>query len=134
MYAGPAVDQLETLGGRQGTLCPVCGKELSVARADALNACAYCRDTLLPGAGALSGERARIVARVALTPGFRARYQLGRLLGSGAAGMVMQATDRATGQAVAVKFFTRIDDVEMLGRFLREGELLATLDHPHVVR
>lgn len=63
-----------------------------------------------------------------------ARYQPVRPLGEGAMGVVWLATDRASGQPVAVKVMSRLDDPRLVARTLRECEMLADLDHPAVLR
>lgn len=64
------------------------------------------------------------------------RYQLGERLGQGGMGMVYSA--RADGEAgeVAVKllFGAFTDDPEFLRRLHREAEVMASLEHPHIVR
>src|SRR5262245_26792775 len=47
-------------------------------------------------------------------------------------GSVFRARDRATGATVAVKFLRH--EAVHAARFKREAELLATLDHPSIVR
>ncbi len=62
------------------------------------------------------------------------RYELQQRLGAGASGVVHAALDRELGRKVAVKLLQRafLRD-EDLTRFLREAEILARLEHPHVV-
>src|SRR5439155_14828213 len=68
-----------------------------------------------------------------MQPGERVadRFDLERLMGSGGMGMVWRAMDATTGRAVALKV--------MLGeasrdRFEQEAALLASLEHPGIVR
>ena len=58
---------------------------------------------------------------------------LGPVLGSGAAGVVYEATDRASGAAVAVKVVAAKSAL-VTERALQEAELSWSLNHPHVVR
>jgi serine/threonine protein kinase len=60
------------------------------------------------------------------------RYELGPLLGRGGVADVFRARDRKTGRDVAVKLLRTVSEVDR-ERFAGEAELLAILDHPHVV-
>src|SRR5919198_6249552 len=64
--------------------------------------------------------------------GFRVRS----LLGEGAMGTVYLAEETATGQRVALKLLAPelARDERFRRRFLRETEVAASLDHPHIVR
>lgn len=65
------------------------------------------------------------------------RFELGREIGRGAAGVVYQANDRAAGSEgarVALKLIDACDDPEEQARFLKEGEVLAGLSHPGIVK
>jgi hypothetical protein len=64
------------------------------------------------------------------------RFEIGAELGRGAWGIVLSATHRRLGRAVAVKVVAPGlgDDVAMQARFLTEAQLLASLDHPHIVQ
>ncbi|WP_395698921.1 serine/threonine-protein kinase [Aquabacterium sp.] len=67
------------------------------------------------------------------------RYQLGRVLGRGAMGMVYEAQDPKLGRRVAIKTILKshlLDDTvatEYSARFLREAQAVARLNHPHIV-
>ncbi|NLX09875.1 MAG: serine/threonine protein kinase [Chloroflexi bacterium] len=62
-------------------------------------------------------------------------YHVGMLIGGGGMGRVYQATDLDTDAAVAIKImlpeFAR--DPSFRTRFLREAEMMSTLQHPHIV-
>ncbi|MCK9875836.1 serine/threonine protein kinase [Frankia sp. Ag45/Mut15] len=60
-------------------------------------------------------------------------YELGRELGSGASGIVLEAQHRQINRRVAVKVLTRAGEKARAG-FRREADVLAGLDHPHIVR
>jgi serine/threonine protein kinase len=60
------------------------------------------------------------------------RYELRRLIGKGGMAHVYEAYDSQTDRFVAVKIFKR-EDEEMLRRFIREAQLMASLRHPHLV-
>jgi eukaryotic-like serine/threonine-protein kinase len=81
-------------------------------------------------------DRVNKVARtheVALSPGFRARFRLERMLGAGGSSTVHLATDQLTDQPVAIKFLSRVGCVAERNRFLHEAYLLARVDHVNVV-
>ena len=61
-----------------------------------------------------------------------ARYELRRLIGKGGMANVYEALDVQTQRIVAVKIFKR-EDEEMLRRFVREAQLMATLRDNHLV-
>jgi hypothetical protein len=71
-------------------------------------------------------ERGRVAAAL---PG----YRLGAQLGTGAFGLVLAARHRRLKRDVAVKVVAA-EAVKPGGEFAAEAELLAGLDHPHVVR
>src|SRR5947208_3495951 len=64
-----------------------------------------------------------------------AGYRLKSLLGEGAMGAVYLAEETTTGRRVAVKLLgpELARDERFRRRFLRETEIAANLDHPHVV-
>lgn len=72
------------------------------------------------------------VEDIELPPEFLQAYTLGKVLGSGAMGMVVQAVQKSTRQTVAVKFLLR-QTPELLERFLGEGRLLSQVRHPNVM-
>ena len=61
-------------------------------------------------------------------------YRIGAKLGEGGMGAVYRATDTRLGREVALKIlpekFSR--DRQRMGRFQREAEILASLNHPHI--
>ena len=63
-------------------------------------------------------------------------YRLVRLLGEGGMGRVYLAEDEALGRRAAVKVMParRVDSEDARARFLREARLLASVEHPNVVR
>src|ERR671936_439033 len=62
-------------------------------------------------------------------------FRVESLLGEGAMGTVYLAEEMSTGRRVALKLLApeRARDERLRRRFLRETELAASLDHPHVV-
>ncbi|MEA2193564.1 MAG: hypothetical protein QOI73_3685, partial [Solirubrobacteraceae bacterium] len=63
-------------------------------------------------------------------------YEIGEVLGRGAAGVVVAGRHRRLGRDVALKQLAPSlgSDSQMAERFLAEARVLASLDHPHVVR
>src|SRR5262252_8697922 len=61
------------------------------------------------------------------------RYQLERLLGSGASSAVHLAKDLETGEYVAFKQLARVDAKSVL-RLKREFRALQAVNHPHLVK
>jgi mitogen-activated protein kinase 1/3 len=63
------------------------------------------------------------------------KYKVLKRIGTGAFGMVCEATNNETGERVAVKHITNLfEDVADSKRLLREISILKTLNHPCVVR
>jgi tRNA A-37 threonylcarbamoyl transferase component Bud32 len=64
-----------------------------------------------------------------------AGFRVESLIGQGGTGAVYLAVDTRTGQRVALKLLTPelSEDERFRQRFMREAELAASLDHPHVV-
>jgi serine/threonine-protein kinase len=62
-------------------------------------------------------------------------YEVGGTIGRGAWGQVLSGRHRALGRDVAIKQLPRAfaADPTVRGRFVTEGRLLASLDHPHIV-
>jgi uncharacterized RDD family membrane protein YckC len=61
-------------------------------------------------------------------------YRIGRLLGRGGMGEVYEAEQMKTGRRLALKVLrSRLQNAEERARFLREGQLAASVSHPHTV-
>lgn len=63
------------------------------------------------------------------------RYLLIEVIGQGGCGVVWRATERETGEQVAVKVLRRdlADAPDMLAHFVTEAEALRSVSHPHVL-
>jgi serine/threonine protein kinase len=70
-----------------------------------------------------------------LLPGQRfGHYEIIRTLGRGGMGAVYEASDLESGRRVALKVLSHaLDSAEARKRFLREGRLAASLNHPNTV-
>ncbi|KAL7152194.1 hypothetical protein ABFS83_04G080500 [Erythranthe nasuta] len=65
------------------------------------------------------------------------KYEIGKLLGSGAFAKVYHARDMATGQSVAIKVIqkTRLNnDANLIAAIKREVSIMSRLRHPHIVK
>ena len=70
-----------------------------------------------------------------LTPGTRiGSYEVVAPVGAGGMGQVYRARDTRLGRDVAIKCLpeTSVSDPDLIVRFQREAEILATLNHPHI--
>src|SRR6266511_394453 len=119
-------------------LCPECGTEL--ASDDARGLCPRC--LLKSGLGTQPEPGATVVVEEAIAarrplpePGKPfGRYQIVRALGHGGMGVVYEAEEQDTGRRVALKVLGRqLDSPEHRARFLREGRLAASINHPNSV-
>src|SRR5215475_15514719 len=119
--------------------CPNCGRTLPPDAAEGL--CAACllkagtEPLTADGApttksrtrGASDGDR--------LQPGeVWGPYRIGRLIGRGGMGEVYEAEHLESGRRIALKVLrSRLEDRDERARFLREGQLAASVSHPHTV-
>lgn len=72
----------------------------------------------------------------ALASSLPSRFEVVKTLGSGASGVVLLANDKLLGREVTIKI---LRSAELAGeaehkRFIREAKLLATIDHPNIVK
>jgi uncharacterized RDD family membrane protein YckC len=118
------------------TQCLECNAPLSPAETHGL--CARC--LLKMGLASQFGENSVADAGVRkfvpppMFPFDFGGYRVLRLLGRGGMGAVYEAEQHATGRRVALKVLGHtIDSPEMRKRFLREGRLAASVNHPNSV-
>src|SRR5205823_2249794 len=95
--------QRATKGGAVTPDCPFCGTTLVHTPAGERPACPACGGTFAPGAPPPADEQVAL-ARVANTPAFRTRYEVGRVLGRGGFAIVFEARRVRDGRSVAIKF------------------------------
>ncbi len=73
---------------------------------------------------------------MALEPGTTlAGYEITGILGQGGMGVVYEATQISLNRTVALKVLAPhlSDDILFRERFVREGQIQAGIDHPHIV-
>ena len=115
--------------------CPRCGAPISAGATDQLcPACLMSGALKVPGDATISmaqGPAASPPEKVEF-PGEFGGYRLLGLLGRGGMGAVYEAEQLATGRRVALKMLEQqLDSSEMRQRFLREGRLAASVNHPN---
>ena len=127
------------------TSCPRCGRSLAVDAPAGL--CASClltasAETMVSGSidsMATMSSAAVSDGPVAVAPTLEpgevwGPYRIGRLLGRGGMGEVYEADHVPSGRRVAVKVLrNRLQTPDERARFLREGQLAASVSHPHTV-
>ena len=106
-------------------LCPAC---LLAAGSEPLSHASGEQSTILPS----SGEKG---VRPLFSGGERfGPYLIERLLGRGGMGDVYEAEQVEQGRRVAIKVLSQgLNDPQDRARFLREGQLAASINHPHSV-
>jgi serine/threonine protein kinase/DNA-binding SARP family transcriptional activator/WD40 repeat protein len=118
--------------------------DASGRQAEALRAFARFRDHLAEETGLEPSDALRELESAILARDADARggggagsrgYVLGDLLGEGAFGAVYKSTQPGVGRDVAVKVIRAelADDPSFVRRFEAEGQLVANLEHPHIV-
>ncbi|HEX7797080.1 MAG TPA: protein kinase [Vicinamibacterales bacterium] len=119
--------------------CPNCGRPLPPDAAEGL--CAACllkagtepltadatSTTKSQSRGAHDGDRLR-------PDEVWGPYRIGRLIGRGGMGEVYEAEHLESGRRIALKVLrSRLENPDERARFLREGQLAASVSHPHTV-
>jgi uncharacterized RDD family membrane protein YckC len=135
---------MTTENSHQSRYCPRCGKPIPADAPERL--CASCLiaasletvtgsldETTILSVASVSGSSASDEPR--LTAGQTwGPYRIGRLLGRGGMGEVYEAESLETGRRLALKLLrSRLERAEDRARFLREGQLAASISHPHTV-
>ena len=118
--------------------CQKCGTELSDNDAQGLCPCCLLKvglDTLTKTANLADGTAPPAPLRPLPKAGDRfGRFQILRELGRGGMGAVFEAEEQDTGRRVALKVISqRLASPENRARFLREGRLAASINHPNSV-
>jgi eukaryotic-like serine/threonine-protein kinase len=126
------------------TVCPRCGRPIeSDAPAGLCGSCLLVAsaETLISGSTddlatmTSAGLRNRASDGPALQPDMVwGPYRIERLLGRGGMGEVYQAQHLPSGRRIALKVLrSRLQSHDERARFLREGQLAASVSHPHTV-
>lgn len=128
--------------------CPRCGRALAHDTPEGLCAACLLEAAAGPVEDTEAGEAQTVLSpagasRPAPPPGDGPRlsegqtfgaYLIGRLLGRGGMGEVYEADHVESGRRVALKVLrARLRDADDRARFLREGQLAASVSHPHTV-
>jgi len=125
------------------TPCSRCGKALPRDAAEGL--CPAC--LIAAGSQTITGDLSESPTMMTMSPGMPAgdrqrlepgsqwgSYRIGRLLGKGGMGEVYEAEHLETGRRLALKVLrSQLQHPEDRARFLREGQLAASVSHPHTV-
>jgi len=108
------------------TTCPECGATIKPGT----TLCPAC----LLSAGAATVPIQPVSAGITSLPCVFGGYRLMKKLGSGGMGIVYEAEELESGRRLALKVLNQsLDNEEQRQRFLREGRLAATIDHPRSV-
>jgi len=94
--------------------------------------CATCYDS---SAQLCSLDQSELTLSLPVERTIENRYRLERVIGKGGMGAVYQAEDRRLNRKVAVKILIGklFGDNDALRRFEREAQMLARLNHPHII-
>src|SRR5215468_3189855 len=124
---------------RAAGTCPNCGRMLPPDAAEGL--CAAC--LLAAGTETLTADDTPTIdsSPTGASDGDRLQpdevwgpYRIGQLLGRGGMGEVYEAEHLESGRWIALKVLrSRLEDRDERARFLREGQLAASISHPHTV-
>src|SRR5262245_8485493 len=124
---------------RAAGTCPNCGRPLPPDAAEGL--CAAC--LLTAGTETLTADDTPTIdtSPIAAGDGDRLQpgetwgpYRIGRLMGRGGMGEVYEAEHLESGRRIALKVLrSRLENRDERARFLREGQLAASISHPHTV-
>ncbi len=114
-------------------LCPECLLKMALEGPGAAAASGGIEPTVSFAAGASSEEPPRVTPLPEIGQQF-GDYRVVRRLGHGGMGVVYEADHLPSGRRVALKVLSRaLDSPEARRRFLREGRLAASVNHPNSV-
>src|SRR6185503_207248 len=136
---------MATKNSQQSRQCPRCGKPVPADSPEGLCASCLVAASMETGSGSVNDAPTMVsVASISgvsgsgeprLTAGQTwGPYRIGRLLGRGGMGEVYEAESLETGRRLALKLLrSRLEKADDRARFLREGQLAASISHPHSV-
>src|SRR6478752_5755206 len=129
----------------QARQCPRCGRPVLPNAAEGLCAACLIASNMETVSGSIDDASTMVSVAAAsgtsgpgeprLTAGQTwGPYRIGRLLGRGGMGEVYEAESLETGRRLALKLLrSRLEKADDRARFLREGQLAASISHPHSV-
>src|SRR5688572_14178135 len=139
---------MATENSQQSRRCPRCGKPVPADAPEGLCASCLVGASMETVSGSVDSIGAPTMVSVASASGVSGPageprltagqswgpYRIGRLLGRGGMGEVYEAESLETGRRLALKLLrSRLERADDRARFLREGQLAASISHPHTV-
>jgi serine/threonine protein kinase len=128
-------DLMDSLPQTRLSHCRGCNAELAETEDDGL--CPACSEANRPSSHSptvICDTGPRKVASSQGAPSDFGDYRLLRLLGRGGMGAVYEAEQKSTGRRIALKLLEHaLESEESRKRFLREGRLAASINHPNSV-
>ncbi|QJE94955.1 serine/threonine-protein kinase [Luteolibacter luteus] len=119
------------------SLCPECGKQLPASSPHGV--CPACLMAQAMASRTIDPGRENEQQSSAPEPGEIAdrfpQFEILECLGRGGMGVVYKARQKSLNRVVAIKILApeRVKDLKFASRFAHEAELLARLNHPHIV-
>src|SRR5688572_23791376 len=138
---------MATENSQESRQCPRCGKPVPADAPEGLCASCLVGASMETVSGSIDSIDAPTMVSMASASGVSGRgeprltagqtwgpYHIGRLLGRGGMGEVYEAESLETGRRLALKLLrSRLEKADDRARFLREGQLAASISHPHTV-
>ena len=138
---------MATENSQESRQCPRCGKPVPADAPEGLCASCLVGASMETVSGSIDSIGAPTMVSLASASGTSAPgeprltagqtwgpYRIGRLLGRGGMGEVYEAESLETGRRLALKLLrSRLEKADDRARFLREGQLAASISHPHTV-
>src|SRR5215510_9444932 len=136
-----------TQNSQRSRQCPRCGKPVRLDAPEGLCAACLISASMATVSGSAGSIDASTLASVVSSSGASGSgephlsagqswgpYRISRLLGRGGMGEVYEAESLETGRRLALKLLrSRLEKADDRARFLREGQLAASISHPHTV-
>src|SRR5687768_3335455 len=108
--------------------CPTCGRPIP----EGMSKCPKCTPTIVRGKARPKGDSPEDLKGFPKIAGYRPLSKIGE----GGMGDVYLAEETQLGRRVAIKCISEkfASEIDARARFLREARIMATVEHPHVVR